>query len=35
MLHVLFIVIGYSCIAEVLSADGDVSKMSKYMFREG
>uniref|UniRef100_A0A1V1FKL5 Putative serine protease 46B n=2 Tax=Reticulitermes speratus TaxID=60591 RepID=A0A1V1FKL5_9NEOP len=34
MLHILFIVIGYSCITEVLSADGDVSKMMCEKYSE-
>jgi hypothetical protein len=34
MLRILFVVIGYNNINGVLSADGDIDKMSKYMLRK-
>jgi hypothetical protein len=35
ILPILFIVIGYNSISGVLSADGDIGKMSKYMLGKG
>jgi hypothetical protein len=35
MLRILFIVIGYNGISGVLSADGDINKMGKYMLGKG